>query len=122
MFFTHNQNDSFSRVSDDLGSRVKTTHTTGIVAKVQWKMIDNEYSGLYSTGSEHVIMRLSQTVNLTEHSKGLLPAVAFKFLIDGKPSENLFGMPNMTGKDENGETSWDFFHRPMGNRVKRFTD
>ena len=59
MFFTHNQNDSFSRVSDDLGSRVKTTHTTGIVAKVQWKMIDNEYSGLYSTGSEHVIMRLS---------------------------------------------------------------
>ena len=31
-------------------------------------------------------------------------------------------MPNMTGVDENGEPSWDYFHRPLGNRVERFPD
>lgn len=31
-------------------------------------------------------------------------------------------MSNMTGLDENGEPSWDFFHRPLGNRVERLPD
>jgi len=31
-------------------------------------------------------------------------------------------MASMTGLDENGEESWDFFHRPLGNRVERLPD
>jgi hypothetical protein len=48
--------------------------------------------------------------------------MAFKFLIDGIKSENLFAMANFTGEDEDGNTSWDFFHRQMSNRVERFPD
>lgn len=87
-------------------------------------MVDNNegYSGIYSTGSDHVIMRLSETKNLTEHSTGLNPGVALKFLLDGIKSENLHAMSNFTGVDEQGNTSWDFFHRPFANRVERFPD
>jgi len=31
-------------------------------------------------------------------------------------------MPNMTGLDDNGEESWDFFHLPLKNRVERFSE
>ena len=96
------------------------------MAKVDWVQVDNPqgitYSGMYSTGNDHVIMRLSETNNLTSASTGLLPGAAFKFLIDGLPSDNLFAMPNNTGVDEEGNTSWDFFHRPLSNRVQRFKD
>lgn len=67
-------------------------------------------------------MRLSETRNLTPASNGLTPAIAFKFLIDGVRSENLFAMANFDGKDENDRTSWDFFHRQLSNRVRRFPD
>jgi len=65
---------------------------------------------------------MSSTKNLTDSSKGILPAIAIKFLLTDKESTNLFAMPNFTGKDENGKESWDFFHRPLSNRVKRFAD
>lgn len=67
-------------------------------------------------------MRLSETKNLTEHSTGLVPGVALKFLLDGIKSENLHAMAGFTGLDENGDPSWDFFHRPFANRVARFPD
>lgn len=96
------------------------------MAKVEWRKFDNEqgieYSGIYSTGSDNVILRLSETNNLTEFSEGLLPGVALKFLLDGIKSENLLAMPNLTGIDEEGNGSWDFFHRPLKSRVERFTD
>lgn len=83
---------------------------------------DENFSGIYEHGSQHAILRMSSTKNLTSSSQGILPAIAIKFLISGKESTNLFAMPNFTGKDELGEESWDFFHRPLGNRVDRFED
>ena len=53
-------------------------------------MANNGYSGIYAEGSETVVMRLSETNNLYEGASGLTPSVAFKFLIDGKESENIF--------------------------------
>ena len=35
---------------------------------------------------------------MTNKSEGLLPSFAIKFLLDYEKSENLFGMPNFTGK------------------------
>jgi len=108
-------------------TRNKTTHTQGIVAKIEWRPVVNtdpeeNFSGIYEHGSEHAILRMSSTKNLTASSQGILPAIAIKFLITGKESTNLFAMPNFTGKDENGQESWDFFHRPLGSRVARFAD
>jgi hypothetical protein len=68
--------------------RAKTIHAQGLVAKVSWVPVeDNGYSGIYETGSDHVIMRLSEASNLSEFfSKGLTPSAAFKFFIDGTES------------------------------------
>jgi len=101
------------------------------VAKVEWRPISNDegitFSGMYEQGSQHAILRLSETRNLTEESDGLLPSMAIKFLIDNRKSENLFAMPNMTGLYENEDTeelepSWDFFKAPLKSRVDRPTD
>ena len=125
-FFTQNANSSFCHFQDELpGVIEKTTHTQGVVAKVEWRKYENgvtDYTGIYGSGSKEVIMRLSETHELTPLSEGLVPGAAFKFLIDGKISENLVAMPNMTGVDEEGNRSWDFFHRPFQSRVERFTD
>ena len=59
---------------------------------------------------------------MTWASKGLLPSMAIKFLVDGVGSENLLGMPSFTGEDENGEMSWDFFRDPFKNRVERLPE
>lgn len=72
-FFTSNLNGVFCRNADDLPRhRPKTTHTQGLVAKVEWRKFDNdqgiEYTGIYSTGSDHVILRLSETLELTTAS------------------------------------------------------
>jgi len=51
---------------------------------VSWVPVaNNGYTGIYETGSDHVIMRVSEAQNLTELSKGLTPAAAFKFFVDG---------------------------------------
>ena len=125
-FFTQNANGSFCFFDDELpGRHEKTTHTQGLVAKVEWRKFENgitDFTGIYESGSTEVIMRLSETHELTTLSEGLVPGAAFKFLIDGKISENLLAMPNMTGRDEEGSTSWDFFHRPFQSRVERFSD
>ena len=46
--------------------------------------------------------------------------MAIKFLISNRISINLFAMPNFTGLDENGKESWNFFDKPLKNRVERF--
>ena len=93
------------------------THTQGVVAKVKWVPVANDYgyTGIYDEGSEHVILRFSETNNLTSESEGLHPAVAIKFLRDGTFAENLVATPNLTGS-----SSWNFFHEPMKTRVQPF--
>ena len=99
-----------------MGRRQKTTHTQGLVAKVQWEPVENNgYSGIFETGSDHVIMRLSEAKNLNQHSKGLTPSAAFKFLIDGVESQNIMVMDSFLES-----SSWNFFEEPLKNRVTKF--
>ena len=124
-FFKFATKGAFCNKSDELRkNRNKTTHTQGIIAKVEWRPYENEegitFSGIYEHGSQHAIIRLSSTNNLAEDSKGILPSMAIKFLLSNRLSTNLFAMPNFTGKDENGEESFNFFHRPLKSRVERF--
>lgn len=119
-FFTQRANGSFCQRSDEMqGKRLKTTHTQGVVAQVEWVPYANDegYTGVYESGSDAVLMRLSQTTNLTDLSLGLFPSMALKFLRDGDEAENLFAMPNFTGTD-----SWDFFRHPLKNRHLPFDE
>ena len=118
-FFTDVAVEAFCGVSDALRwNREKTVHTQGLVAKVAWVPVqDNGYSGIYETGSDHVVMRLSESNFLNKHSKGLTPSAAFKFLIDGDQSLNIFAMSSFLEND-----SWNFFEKPIGNRVDPITE
>ena len=92
-FFTQKANGSFCQRSDILNKkRLKTTHTQGVVGQVEWVPVDNDegYTGIYKSGSDAVLIRLSQTVNLIEASSGLFPSMALKFLRDNDEAENLF--------------------------------
>jgi hypothetical protein len=69
------------------------------VAKVEWVPTDaaiaEGYTGMMKTGSDHIVMRLSETNNLDEDtSTGLLPSMALKFLRDDAMSYNIFAMPS----------------------------
>ena len=98
--------------------RLKLVHTQGVHAQVKWTPIaDTGYSGIQNEGSDHVIMRLSETSMILEDSKGLKPSVAFKFLRDGVESDNIVAMPSFVGS-----TSWNFFKEPMLTRVSPFED
>ena len=121
-FFTQNANGSFCQNSDVLGrKRPKTTHTQGLVAKVQWvptKAARETLTGIMSTGSKHIIMRLSETNNLSESDEvttGLTPSMALKFFRDGDMSYNLFAMNSFLPTD-----SWNFFKYPLSNEVPKF--
>ena len=71
-FFTQKANVTYCNDSDEMKrGRSKTTHTQGLVAKVEWVPTEeakNEgYTGMMNTGSDHIIMRLSETNNLDEY-------------------------------------------------------
>ena len=76
-----------------------------MVAKVKWTPIGdaNGYTGMYATGMNNVIMRLSETGMLQEGSTGLMPSVAFKILRDGTFADNVVAMPSFSGSN-----SWNF--------------
>lgn len=98
-------------------NRPKISHTQGVVARVEWKSTDDhEYTGLFSEGSTHAILRFSETANLNPASTGLIPSMAVKFLVDNYRSKNILAMPSF-----NNSGSWNFFKKPMSNRVDPWT-
>lgn len=112
-------NGSFCQNSDEIkAKRNKVNHRQGVVGQIEWISTgDHPYTGIFESGSETAIIRLSETQLLTETSTGLLPSLAIKFLADGKKSANIVAMPSF-----DASTSWDFFHAPMSNRVTPFSD
>ena len=118
--FIENSNGSFCIFSDEMEIyREKVTHIQGVVAKVAWEPVgDHGFTGVYAEGHDQVVMRLSQTSNLTDDSTGLHPSVAFKFLYDGILSTNIVAMPRSFAPLD----SWDFFAEPMSNRVNPFEE
>lgn len=79
--------------------------------------MDHPFTGTFASGSDTAVIRFSETTLLNDASKGLLPSVAVKFLIDGRSSNNVFGMPSFKSSD-----SWDFFSQPMKSQVDPFTE
>ena len=114
--FTQDMQLSFTSSDEMPEGRKKFAHTQGVVAQVKWTPIEGHgYSGMFKTGSQDVIMRLSETAMLHEKSTGLTPSVAFKFLRDGTSSDNIVAMPSFSNSG-----SWNFLERPMKTRVAPF--
>ena len=68
-FFLQASNGSFCQRSDEnQRKRLKTTHTQGLVAQVEWVVFDNDqnYTGVYATGTDTAVIRLSESANLHE--------------------------------------------------------
>ncbi len=117
-FFKQKSNGSFCQSSDTLPERrPKIIHNQGLIAQVKWEPVNkaNGYSGIYSTGSDKVIMRVSEAQVVTEASNGLTPSAAFKFMIDGKESQNLLLQNSFMASG-----SYNFFKEPLANRVAPF--
>jgi len=76
--------------------RKKMAHQQGIVAKARFIPVTDEdgsyefpYTGIFESGAEHMIVRLSETGRIIPGvTKGLQPSVAFKFLRNGINSAN----------------------------------
>ena len=117
-FFNMDVKHAFKKRGDELPQGIKKlSHTQGLVAKVKWTPIGdaNGYTGMFKTGMDNVIMRLSETGMLQEDSVGLMPSVAFKILRDGSFSDNVVAMPSFLGSK-----SWNFFENQMDTRVDHF--
>jgi hypothetical protein len=95
----------------DVGRR-KLVHAWGAEARFRFvaRKSSSGYTGIYESGSDCVIGRLSMATRPTETST--IPALALKFFISGHKSVNLQIM-NST----NGQESHNFFALPFSNII-----
>ena len=70
---------------------------------------------MYASGSDTVVMRLSEQSNLFEGSNGLTPSIGLKFLRDDVKSENIMAMQSMVPSGD-----WNFFNPDLTNRLRPF--
>ena len=64
-----------------------------------------------------MIIRFSETTNLTSESGGLLPSMALKAFVKRRASVNIVAMPFFTSTD-----SWNFMENNFKTRVDGFTE
>jgi hypothetical protein len=106
---------TFNHVSDEIpAGRKKFIHTYGSVAKVSFKPFSNPYTGIFKSGAIGLV-RLSLAGN--PESIGFTPGMALKFLINGRPSLNIFAMHSLNGQGQN--TNW--FSNDFSNIIPRPT-
>jgi len=105
--FIQNPKESFANVrSDEMpGDRNKLVHQQGVVAQAEF--ISNgkhAYTGVFE-GADEILIRMSETDFFVDGvTEAANPSLAFKFLRDGVPSANQFGMVSFEGTD-----SWNWF-------------
>ena len=97
--------------------RNKLVHQQGIVAKAEFIATNNSpYTGVFE-GSQHVLIRMSETDLFVDGvTEAANPSIALKFLRDGVPSANQFGMVSFEGTD-----SWDWFANPFMSHLPKHT-
>jgi len=117
-FFTQRAQGSFCQRADEAkGSRIKSSHTQGLTAEAEWVPVNNgnNYTGIYGSGTDTLLLRISQASNLYDNSNGLTPSMALKFLIDGEESENILVQQSFLPSG-----SWNFFDADLTNRLPAF--
>ena len=95
----------------DVGHR-KLVHAWGAEARFRFVSSKraNGYTGIYESGSDCVIGRLSMATKPTKTTT--VPALALKFFISGHKSENLHIMNSTSG-----QKSHNFFEMPFSNII-----
>eukprot|EP00347_Sterkiella_histriomuscorum_P007493 403348710 len=102
-----------------LGKRVKYIHSVGAVAQVKFVPVANNegYTGIFETGCEHAIIRMSSAIQpdttktKAEQANGnLAPGFGLKFLVDGQPSKNIVTVTVH-------QDSWNFFKNDFQNGI-----
>jgi hypothetical protein len=97
-----------------LGHRQKYIHSVGATAKAKFVPVANEYTGVFGSGCDNALVRLSSAV---EPVKGTMvaPGMGLKCLRDGIESANLVSMYSVDG---NPEGDWNFFSQNFYNHIK----
>ncbi|HNJ86435.1 MAG TPA: hypothetical protein PKU92_07615 [Agitococcus sp.] len=89
----------------------KPIHAHGAMAKVKFiPVANNGYTGLFQ-GSNYGLLRLSVTENPAEGA--FQTGLAWKALVDGKPSENVSALYTLAGQGQN----YNFFANELSNYV-----
>ena len=89
----------------------KPIHPNAVLAKVNFTPVaGSPYTGLFQ-GSDSGLLRLSVTGDPAD--RGFAPGLAWKLLIDGKPSENLAALYTLTGQGNN----YNFFANELSQYV-----
>jgi len=101
--------------------RKKLIHTVGVLTHGKLTITNNanNYTGIFATGSDNAIIRLSLAKETTVEGGvvAYVPALVIKYLRDTVPSANSFAMCTLLG-----QTSWNFFKHDLSNHVPRFGD
>ena len=116
--FNHKGSTPFAHRGDELRfNGARGSHAQGLLAKAKWVPVGTGggYSGIYASGSTNVILRLSERNLLGSWSTGLTPAIALKFLIDKRDSQNI-----QAGHSFTQSNSWNFFEEDFHTRVTPF--
>ena len=99
-------------------------HQQGIVGTGKWvpnkaALADNGYTGLFRSGSDSVLIRFSDDFHVDGITTAVNPSLAMKFLRDGMPSGNQFGMVSFEG-DPDEEEPWNWFAYDLSNHLPQF--
>ena len=104
--------------------RIKVIHRFGVAAKVNWVARgDHPYTGIFASGAEHGIMRLSLAT--PPSSTSLTPGFGLKLLIDHQDSVNIMAMNALTGQDDPNVFAKSFSNslpKPTGNLALLLVD
>lgn len=109
--------ESFRRNADELPQgRPKINHAQGVVGLVSWESVGNHpYTGLYATGSDMGLIRLSESNFDVPEAPGLTPSLAIKFPRDGMRSVNHLANVSFEPTD-----SFNFMANDFKSRVELF--
>eukprot|EP00347_Sterkiella_histriomuscorum_P022948 403336536 len=124
--FTESMFITLKRVGDTFedeffGVRNKFIHTVGNTATVKWTPVTNSegYTGIFNSGADHGIIRLSAAIqpdfsrkNANDAFGNFIPGFGLKLLRNGVPSGNLVAMFSVDGTQ-----SWNFFKKEFSNHI-----
>ncbi len=95
-----NMSTTMDHISDEMpNGRRKLIHTNGSVAQVRFEANPGQpFTGIYK-GNNCGLVRISAAVNPDQFA--FTPGMGLKFLVDGKPSENIIAMYSLDGQGDN---------------------
>lgn len=103
---------AFTENGNTMNGRTKHIHKFGTVATVRFVAEDNIFTGIFSSGAEHAILRLS--LAMPEENAGwfsnynITPGFAIRFYIDYQAPLSTLAMPSLGGQQEASIFSFEY--------------